>query len=74
MRDARPAFIYKSRTQQSVEARHGASVEVLLRRLYVEQGLTQDQVAATLGVERKAVVRWMAAFAIPARDRRKVAA
>lgn len=64
----------KSRTEQQVEARHGASVEVLIRRLYVEEGLSQDRVAAALGVGRKAVIGWMAEFGIPARDRRKVAA
>ena len=64
----------KSRTEQLVEQRHGASVETLLRRLYVSEGLSQDDVAAALGVGRKAVIRWMAVYGIPTRDRRKVAA
>lgn len=64
----------KSRSEQLVEQRHGMPVEVLLRQLYVTDGLPQDEVARVLGVGRKAVIRWMAEFGIPARDRRKVAA
>lgn len=64
----------KSRTEQMVELRHGAPVEVLIRRLYVNEGLSQEEVAEALGVGRKAVIRWMATYGIPTRDRRKVAA
>ena len=64
----------KSRAEQLVERRHGAAVEVLLRRLYVEQGLTQDQVASTLGVDRGTVWSWMRKYGIPTRDRRALAA
>lgn len=64
----------KSRTEQLVEQRHGAPVEALIRRLYVGEGLSQEQVADALGVGRKAVIRWMADFGIPTRDRRRVAA
>lgn len=64
----------KSRTEQLAEARHGASMDTLLRRLYVVEGLSQDKVAEVLGVNRKHVIRWMAEFGIPTRDRRKVAA
>ena len=74
MRDVTPDFIPKSRVEQLVEARHGAPVDVLLRRLYVDQELSQDEVAAVLGCGRKAVIRWMAQYGIPTRDRRKVAA
>jgi hypothetical protein len=66
--------IFRSRAMQAVEHRHGVPVEVLLRRLYVEAGLSQEEVAQTLGVGRQAVVRWMGNFGIPTRDRRKVAA
>lgn len=64
----------KSRAEQLVEHRHGAPVEALLRRLYVEQGMSQAEVAVALGVQRETVVRWMGACGIPTRDRRKVAA
>ncbi len=74
MHDARGVFQYKSRTEQALEAAHGAPVEVLLRRLYVTQGLSQEEVAKTLGVSRSTVLGWMAKYAVPTRDRRKVAA
>lgn len=64
----------KSRTEQLVELNHGAPVEALLRRLYVAEGLTQEQVADALGIGTRTVVRWMADYRIPTRDRRKVAA
>lgn len=74
MQHTNGAFRPKSRREQIVEQQHGASVESLLRRLYVTEGQTQEQVAVTLGVERTTVVRWMAAYGIPTRDRRAVAA
>lgn len=64
----------KTREQQLVEARHGAPVEALLRRLYVTDGLTQQQVADTLGVSVRSVIRWMTDYRIPTRDRRAVKA
>ncbi len=62
----------KSRREQLVEHQHGAPVEVLLRRLYVTEGMSQAEVATTLGVSRDAVVGWMAKYRIPTRDRRAV--
>lgn len=67
-------FRPKSRREQIVEQQHGASIEALLRSLYVTQGLTQEEVASTLGVGRQTVIDWMAAHNIPVRDRRRVAA
>lgn len=67
-------FKPKTWLEQVVEARHGASVDVLLRRLYVAEGLSQAEVARTLGVGHRTVLRWMADYSIPTRDRRKVAA
>jgi DNA-binding XRE family transcriptional regulator len=64
----------KSRREQLVEHQHGAPVEVLLRRLYVAEGLSQDAVAAALGVSRDAVIGWMKKYRIPTRDRRAVQA
>lgn len=66
--------LIRTAEQQRVEHRHGASIEVLLRRLYVEEGLTQPQVAATLGVSTRSVVRWMRDYRIPTRDRRAIKA
>jgi excisionase family DNA binding protein len=69
-----PDFPLKSRQEQLVEHRHGATVEALLRRLYVDDGLTQEQVAAHLGVSRDTVYAWMVKHEIPTRDRRAVKA
>ena len=65
--------IFRSRQQQLVEHQQGAPLRDVLMRLYVEEGLTQQQVAERLGVSRDAVVRWMAAESIPTRDRRALA-
>lgn len=67
-------FLPKSRAEQLVEARRGASVETLLRRLYVDEGRTQEQVAEELGVGRDTVYAWMRKYRIPTRDRRAVPA
>lgn len=64
----------KTRAEQLVEMRHGQPVEALLRRLYVAEGMTQEEVAKALGIGQRTVIRWMAAYQIPTRDRRKVAA
>lgn len=74
MADISQAFRPKSAAEQRIEAAHGATVEALLRRLYVAEGMTQQQVADTLGVGREAVVNWMAKYRIPTRDRRAVPA
>ncbi len=72
MSDNAQPLRFKSRAQQTVEAKFSESVETLLRRLYVEQELTQEQVARALGVGRQTVIDWMADHDIPTRDRRKV--
>ena len=66
-------FLPKSRLEQLIERRQGASIETLLRRLYVAEGMTQDQVAETLGVGRDTVWAWMRKYRIPTRDRRAIA-
>ena len=65
--------ILLSRQEQLVAHRHGASVEDLLRRLYVDDGLTQEQIAVVLGVSVRSVTRWMVKYAIPTRDLRALA-
>jgi transposase len=52
---------------QRIEAREGQPMEVLLRSLYVEQGLLLAEVGARLGVGESAVSRWLAHFGIEAR-------
>lgn len=74
MADRSQAFRPKSAAEQRVEAAHGASIETLLRRLYVAEGMTQQQVADTLGVGREAVIGWMVKYRVPTRDRRAIKA
>lgn len=57
--------IFKSRAEQRVEARFDATVPDLLRDLYVERGMSQEQVAQRLGVSRGTVVEWMRKHEIP---------
>lgn len=64
--------LIRTAEQQRVELRFGASIEALLRRHYTAEGLTQPEVAVILGVSVRSVIRWMAAYGIPTRDRRAV--
>lgn len=64
--------ILRSREEQLVEHRLGEAIDVLLRRLYADEGMTQEQIAETLQVHLRTVVRWMAKYRIPTRDRRAV--
>lgn len=57
--------IYKSRQEQAVEARFGADITEVLRLLYHERGLSQADIAETLGVQRTTVVEWMKRHSIP---------
>jgi DNA-binding XRE family transcriptional regulator len=63
----------KSRAEQVVAIRTGRDVPEFLRELYVDQGLSQQEVAERLGVHRLTVVGWMRDFGIPTRDRRALA-
>lgn len=63
----------KSRAEQVVQARHGREVPELIRELYVDQGLSQEEVAEQLGVHRSTLVHWMRDFGIQTRDRRALA-
>lgn len=67
-----PDIAVKTAAEQVLEARYGKSVPDLLRQLYFVDGMSQRQMADTLGVHRSTVVRWMRAWSIPTRDRRAV--
>ena len=67
-------IITKGRREQIVEARFDAPVPDLIRLFYVEDGLSQDQLAEKLGVSRGTVIDWMKKYGIPTRDRRAVRA
>lgn len=57
----------KSPAQQAIEARTGEPIEVTLRKLYLEERLTQDEIGARFDVSRDSVARWMRDFGIPTR-------
>lgn len=66
--------LLKSHREQLVEHAHaGEPIEAILRRLYVDEGLSQQAVADRLGVSRDAVIGWMVKYGIPTRDRRALA-
>lgn len=73
MQDRNATLLFKSRQEQRVEHEQGERIDALLRRLYQDERLTQDQVAERLGVGRAAVLRWMVKYEIPTRDRRALA-
>ena len=50
-----------------VEARSGEPIEVLLRRLYVDEDKTLEQISKELGVPLTTVGRWVRKFGIPRR-------
>lgn len=52
---------------QLVEARFGRPIDQLLRELYLDEGLTQSQIAEKLGVRRATVSRWMQVLGIESR-------
>ena len=60
-------------TVRLLEVIHGRPLEATLRELYDSEGLSQVEVAARLGVSRWTVMKWMAEYRIPTRDRRRVA-
>jgi len=65
--------VLRSRQEQLIEHRFSEPMDALLRRLYVDEGLTQAQVAARLGTNVRSVIRWMAKYGIQTRDRRALA-
>lgn len=52
---------------QILEAARGQSMDAILRDLYLEKGLTVEEVGADLGITKGAVSEWLARFGIRAR-------
>lgn len=67
MRHMTREYPTKSAAQQIIEARTGESIEVTLRRLYDDDGLTQDLIAIELDCSRDSVGRWMRTYGIRSR-------
>jgi transposase len=63
--ESKPAL--KTRSMQVMEARLGEPLDVVIARLYHEQGMTLAQVAERLGVTIGTVSRWMTALGLEAR-------
>lgn len=58
-------LVFKSRTEQRIEAETGRDIVAVLTDMYHERGLTQDQMAAELRVHRTTVVDLMKRHGIP---------
>ena len=61
---------------QDLEAAFGESIDLLLRRLYVDEALTVEEVGERIGKTKGTVSRWLERFDIPTRGhgyRRSVA-
>lgn len=58
----------QTHAQELVALRMGRPIADVLRDLYVVRGLTQEQVAAEIGVTRMTAVRWLAEYGITRRS------
>lgn len=65
MADTEYPAVLKSRAEQIIEARLGRDIRDVLRDLYQDRGLTQEQIAVELGITRSTVVEWMKRHQIP---------
>lgn len=52
---------------QLIEARRGRPIDEILRELYIERGLTLEEVGSDLGITKGAASRWLERFGIPRR-------
>lgn len=52
---------------QRIEAARGRPIEEILRELYVERGLTVEEVGSDLGITKGAASRWLDRFDIDTR-------
>ena len=59
----------KTWAMRLVEEQAGQPIEELIRRQYVEQGMTLAAVAAGLGLHEATLSRWMHDLGIPRRPR-----
>jgi predicted XRE-type DNA-binding protein len=57
-------LIFKSRTEQRIEAEYGLDIADVLRDLYHERGMSQAEMALVLRVHRTTVVDLMKRYAI----------
>lgn len=67
MRAMEQQVVYRTREMQRIEASYGEPMGDILRRLYVEDGLTVAQVAERLGFSKGAISRWLERFGIETR-------
>jgi DNA-binding XRE family transcriptional regulator len=59
--------------QQLVALQHGRELPELLKDLYVEQELSQEEIAQRLGITRVTVAMWLREFGIARADREATA-
>lgn len=61
------SFRPKGEVQQRIEAETGEDLEITLRRLYLEDGLSQDAIAIRFNTHRDTIRRYMRDFGIETR-------
>ena len=54
----------RTHAQELVTLRNGKPVDQVLRELYLEQRLSQQQIAVALGVSRMTVAMWLREYGI----------
>lgn len=59
--------VYRTREMQDIEAAWGEPMGDILRRLYVDEGLTVAQVGERLGQTKGTISRWLERFGIQTR-------
>jgi hypothetical protein len=59
--------VLRTAEMQRLEARLGRPMGEILQDLYIEKGMTLEQVGAELGITKGAASRWLERFGIAAR-------
>ncbi len=72
MRETSAIPPFKTRAEQRIEAEYGEPVETLLRRLYFDDRLTQQEVAVRLRVGHSTVIRWFGKYGLEGRHPREM--
>lgn len=67
LRMTQEAVPIKTRGMQLMERQLGEPIEVYLRRRYIEEGSTTEEVGTELGLNAATVSRWLAQLGIQAR-------
>ena len=59
----------KTPAQQRIEAQYKAPIADVLRRLYLDEGLSQECIASKLRVHRITITKWIGEFGLSKRSK-----